>query len=49
MEGTKGFELEVLSRNDHVEDLRQNRVHDVCVNIPLPLAMTIAPVSAGSN
>jgi len=30
MEGTKGFELEVLSRNDHVEDLRQNRVHDAC-------------------
>jgi len=24
MEGAKGSELEVLSRNDHVEDLRQN-------------------------
>ena len=30
MEGAKGSELEVLSRNDHVDDFRQNRVHDVC-------------------
>src|SRR5208337_1709638 len=29
MEGAKGSELEVLSRNDHVDDFRQNRVHDV--------------------
>ena len=24
------MELEVLSRNDHLEDLRQNCVHEVC-------------------
>ncbi len=30
MEGAKRMELEALSRNDHLEDFRENRVHVVC-------------------